>query len=213
MSRTIHNIFISVERKLNTRWTEYWDNQLKASVEVCEKFNFKLIGISHNSKIPVKGVIWTDRDLSYENAYILLKKKMNIGVNLLKSKLIVADIDEHIMPVGLEPFAMNRTLCVISPHGYHVYFYFDTPDIDNDFLINLADKLGGTSNMWRGGINKAQYVLLPLSCVDTKLYEWLYNGEPCRALGPSYKKGYLDEIGYPQLKLMKFSELLKEIQK
>ena len=152
------------------RWREYWDNQLTEHVRLYEKLGWKLICLDYDSKIPVKGVNWTRRSLTYENALILFKKKMNIGLNLFASKLIVAEIDGRIIPDLLKPF-FRKTMTALTPRGYHIYFKYDT-EIDGRMLP--------FKELWRGCPNKSQYTVLPLSHVSSekhgyhmRYYEWL----------------------------------------
>lgn len=170
-SRTKGEMFQAWKRtNPNTDWRTHWDEQLKGCVDLFEKYGFKLLCIARNRKIPVKGVRWHERDLSYDNALILLRKGMNIAVNLKKSGLIIADCDDRNIPSNLMPY-FYRTISVVSPHGYHLYFRYDTEADDETLheLCNAFDK----PNLFRGGKNRPQYVLVPLSCVDGKHYEFI----------------------------------------
>jgi hypothetical protein len=170
-SRTIEDIFQAWKRtNPNTNWRTHWDNQLKDCVDLFEKLNWKLLCISRGGKRPVKGVKWTERDLTYDNALILLQKKMNLAVNLKKSKLIIADCDDRNIPSKLMPY-FYKTISVISPHGYHLYFSYDI-EVDNETLHELC-VVFNKPNLFRGGKNQPQYVLVPLSCVTKKYYEFI----------------------------------------
>lgn len=170
-SRTITDIFQAWKlTNPETDWRTYWDNQLRACIDLYKEYGWKLLCIGKNAKIPVRGVKWTKRDLTYDNALTLLQKRMNIAVNLKKSKLIIADCDDRDIPDNLAQY-FYRTISVISPHGYHLYFRYDR-EVDNETPHRLCvafDK----PNLFRGGKNQSQYVLLPLSCVDKKYYEFI----------------------------------------
>ncbi len=170
-SRTVGDIFQAWKHtNPNTDWRTYWDSQLKACVDLYEKYDWKLLCILHGSKMPVKGVRWTQRDLTYENALILFQKKMNIAVNLKKSRLIVADCDDRDIPENMKPY-FYKTISVISPHGYHLYFNYDF-EVDDETLHELCMTFN-KPNLFRGGKNAPQYVLVPLSCADKKYYEFI----------------------------------------
>jgi hypothetical protein len=168
-------------------WATYWNNQLKSCVDFYEEYGWKLLCIAKDKKIPVKGVRWAERDLTYENALTLIRKGMNLAANLKKSRLIVADLDDRNIPAELEPY-FHRTISVISPHGYHIYFRYDI-DVDEETLDALC-QVFGKEELFRGGRNRPQFVLVPLSCVEGKHYEFI-NKSP----------------------LMDFSELLDELER
>lgn len=160
------------------KWREYWEEQLFKHVELYRKLNWKLICLGYDSKIPVKGVHWTKQSLSYENALHLFRDKMNIGLDLFKSNLIVFEIDDIKIPEFLKGF-MDKTMTVRSPRGFHVYFNFNKKIVRG----MLDDKFKG---LWRGCPNDSQYTVLPLSHVSKvdevsgkeiyhhKYYEWIF---------------------------------------
>lgn len=177
-SRTINECFEAWKGtdKISKSWGEYWDRHLKETIDIYEKLDWKLICLGHDSKLPVSGVHWNVRSLTYPNALTLIRKKMNLGVDLSKSKLIVADIDENVIPSGLEPF-INRTMSAITTSShFHIYFKYDN-FASKEALSKLASDLGGKNYLWRGCPNKSQYTVLPPSCVDKKYYEWLNASE------------------------------------
>lgn len=171
-SRTIGEHFQDWMRtNPDTDWGTYWDSQLRECVALYEKYGWKLLPIAKNQKIPVKGVHWTQVELTYGEALHLLQEKMNLAVDLRRSELIVCDIDNRIIPDNLVPFT-SKTISVISPRGYHIYFHYDK-SFNKKVTSQICKKLG-REQLFRGGENKNQYVLVPLSCVDNKLYEFIY---------------------------------------
>jgi hypothetical protein len=95
---------------------------------------------------------------------------MNLAANLKKSKLIIADYDDRDIPDNLLEY-FYRTIAVISLHGYHLYFNYDIEVGDED-LSELC-RIFHKPNLFRGGKNRPQYVLVPLSCVKKKYYEFI----------------------------------------
>jgi hypothetical protein len=160
--------------KVSKSWREYAEKQNQATVKLYEKLNWKLIAISHNSKLPVKGVKWKERTLTYDNALMLLNENINLAVKLDVSNLIVADIDSNVIPNSLKPY-IDKTISVITKSShFHIYFNYDKPYNKSD-LNKLSIKLGISKTLWRGLPNKSQYTLVPLSCVDKKYYEFIGN--------------------------------------
>lgn len=170
--RTEDEIFRSWKAsKPSTSWREYWKTHLRDHIRLYEKLGWKLICLGYDSKIPVKDVHWQLRNLSYENAYTLFSKKMNIGVNLTASKLIVIDVDSRTIPLEFTPFLEKKeTMSAVSPHGYHIYFEYD---VNEQEFAELAKNLNISVSMFRGGNNRSQYTVLPPSHVERKYYEWL----------------------------------------
>jgi hypothetical protein len=176
-SRTLNQQFEAWKGtdKVSKSWGEYWDNHVRDTIKIYEKLNWSLICLSWNTKTPVKGVHWAKRTLEYKDAYTLMMKKMNLGINLYNSQLIVADIDDNKIPTGLVPF-INKTMSAITTSShYHIYFDYDI-DLSKEKLNKLALELGYEKpELWRGGNNKAQYTVIPLSMVNKKYYEWIYS--------------------------------------
>ena len=175
-SRTAHDRFEAWKGtdKISKSWGDYEDKQKKALIKLYERLRWKLIAISYNNKLPVKGVKWKERTLTYDNALTLLNKKMNLAVKLDASNLTVADIDSNIIPNSLKPY-VNETISVITKSShYHIYFNYDEPYSKSD-LNKLSIKLGVPKTLWRGLPNKSQYTLVPLSCINKKYYEFIGN--------------------------------------
>jgi len=173
-SRTIHDRFEAWKGtdKISKSWSEYMSKQNRDTIKMYERLNWRLTAISYDSKLPVKGVKWKDRILTYNNALILMNKKMNLAVKLDESNLIVADIDDNKIPSGLMPY-VDETISVITRSShFHIYFNYDEPYDRND-LNKLSAKLKIPKTTWRGLPNKSQYTLVPLSCVDKKYYEFI----------------------------------------
>jgi hypothetical protein len=174
-SRTKNEIFKAwklTDDSKDRRFTEYWHEQLNDCVDFYEKMGFKLLCCGWNNKIPVRGVHWAERELTYENALTLLKKRMNIAVNLNHSGLITAELDEEAIPYAfdkLRPYFF-RTLSVKSPHGYHLHFHYDR--IFSKKTLDKLDDAFGVEALFRGG-SYNQFALVPLSCVDGRVYEFI----------------------------------------
>jgi hypothetical protein len=173
-SRTVHERFESWKGtdKVSKSWREYEARQNEDTIKLYKKLGWKLIAITRDNKRPVKGVKWSERTLTYNNALTLLNKKMNLAVKLDDSNLTVADIDDNKVPISLKP-CVDRTISVITKSNhYHIYFNYDA-DYDKSDLNKLSTRLNVSKTMWRGLPNKSQYTLVPLSCVDKRYYEFV----------------------------------------
>jgi hypothetical protein len=190
-SRTKNEIFQTDYQKFKDKmtWKLYWCKQWMDCIDFYKEMGFQLLATGWQSKNPLKGVHYEVRDLSYPNALGLgFESRLNIGVKLMQSGLIVADLDEEHIPIAydkLEPYFF-RTLSVKSPSGFHVYFRCDHSFNEN--LLKRMDDAFGVRLFFRGRLAN-HYVLVPLSCVENKVYEFI-NKTP---------------------NLMPFSELVKEV--
>jgi hypothetical protein len=162
-------------------WREYWYGLLKQHIELYRKLDFQLICLKSRDKRPVKGVHWDQRTLTYENALILMSEKMNLGVNLAKSELMVIDWDTRRLHQDLIQF-LDLTMSAITPRGWHIYFKRDKI-YENEQFDKVRDIVSGKGDMFRGGL-EPQYTLVPLSLVTpkgkygddigpAKCYEWV----------------------------------------
>jgi hypothetical protein len=181
-SRTKHEIFEAwklTDDAKRRKFEPYWNNQLEDCIGFYEKNDWKLLCLGRNSKTPVAGVKWKEREpLTYDNALTLIsaKKPMNLGVNLKKSGLIVADCDDRNIPDSLMPYFF-KTTSVISPRGYHLYFRNDIKVSESDETRNALCDSFKKPNLFRGG-ESLQYTAVPLSCVDGKYYEFINMASP-----------------------------------
>lgn len=166
-SPTPHDLFVEWKSTSpKTTWTEHLNSLHHEHVEMYEKLEWKLLCCGYDSKEPVKDVKWNERTLSYDNALILFTKKMNIAVNLKKSGLIVAEIDDRNVPPYLKQF-MDKTITTMTPRGYHIFFKYDVNFNKNQLIMKLR-KINLDYTMFRGCPNSGQYVLLPLSHVSNE---------------------------------------------
>jgi hypothetical protein len=172
-SRTQHEIFEAWKTtKPNIKWVDYKEKYYNSLVELYKKNNWSLIDIVKNQKVPLANKSWVDKGISYNTALNRIKMGFNIGVNLYKSNLIVADIDDNIIPDKLIPYVYKTMSAITKSSHYHIYFIYDR-EYKKSKLDKLAESIG-YPNLWRGKPNKPQYTVIPPSFVDNKFYEWIY---------------------------------------
>ena len=162
-SRTKHDMFEewnnSEHEYLEGGFREYWNNKWKEHLELYKQWGLFVFPIVPRIKRPLSGWSWTEKPLDWDTALEYVSKDLNLAVVLGNSNLFLIDWDTRTIPQQLYDF-LSKTLCAISPRGWHIYF---RPSEETEETYNKIRKvLGGKTDMFRGDMH---YALLPLSVV------------------------------------------------